>query len=297
MCVTYIIDTCSDTWCPVDETCKPKGKIHTQNTVLKFSWIFAYTLFVYGELKIRYTKDNKYFPSMEDVLKLHQEEEHYLMIAKEFVRIIVGKAKWKHQCFRDNLSKFCSASGEAFCLLTLENNYARWCGMVESGDFGDKNHTAPPPLYTNAGKTNRNIGMAKPFQGWSVEGYERFNELHRLVKHDRAKKTREDFEDRLRAILAEENSKRRKTKIDEEDDGEEVVYPAHDFADVVSGGIRGVHSDSNDDATDDEEVNDTEIQLKEGKDNNEESSEEDEEPDYTSEQNTHHSDDDEEEDF
>lgn len=233
---------------------------------------------------------------MEDVLKLHQKEAHYLMIAKEFVRIIVGKSKWKHQCFRDNLSKFCSASGEAFCLLTLENNYARWCGMVESGDFGDKDHTAPPPLYTNAGKTNRNIGMAKPFQGWSVEGYERFNELHRLVKHDRAKKTREEFEDRLRAILAEENSKRRKTKIEEEDDGEEVVYPAHDFTDVVSGGgIRGVHSDSNDDATDDEEVNDTEIQLKEGEDNNqEESSEEDEEPeiDYTSEQNTHHSDDD-----
>ena len=235
---------------------------------------------------------------MEDILKLHKDEEHYVMIAKEFVRIIVGKSKWKHMCFRDNLSKYCSASGEAFCLLTLENNYARWCGMVESGDFGDKNHTAPPPLYTNAGKTNRTIGMAKPFQGWSVEGYDRFNQLHGLVKHDRGKKTREVFEDNLRAILAEENSKKRKLKIDEVDDGEEVVYPAHDFADVVSGGGVIAHSDSiQEDDEDDEDGNANAMLFKrEGEeDDNEESEDEDgEDPDidYTSEQNSHHSDED-----
>lgn len=247
-----------------------------------------------GELRIRYAKENKYFPTMEDILKLHREEEHYLMIAKEFVRIIVGKSKWKHQCFRDNLSKFCSASGEAFCLLTLENNFARWCGMVDSGNYGDKDHTAPPPLYTNAGKTNRNIGMAKPFQGWSVEGYERFNELHRLVRQDREKKKREEFEDRLRAILAEENSKRRKTKIEEDDDGEDVVYPAHDFADVVSGGTR-VQSAASNDASDDEEVNDTAKQWEEGEDSIEESNIEEEGGiDYIDDedQDTHHSDDD-----
>ena len=167
--------------------------------------------------------------------------------------------------------------------------------MVESGDYGDKDHTAPPPLYTNAGKTNQNIGMAKPFQGWSVEGYERFNDLHRFVRHDRQRKTREDFEDRLRAILAEENSKVRKPRIDEEDDGEEVVYPAHDFADVVTGGIscRGSHSDSNE-AIDDEELN-NEDQCNEGENGSKESSQEDEEAVDTQyideeEQDSHHSD-------
>jgi hypothetical protein len=119
-----------------------------------------------------------------------------------------------------------------------------------------------------------------------------------VVKQDRARKTREVFEDKLRAILAEENSKVRKTKVDEEDNGEEVVYPAHDFADVVSGGNK-THVDSNDDATDDEEGNDDELQLQEeeDEDNNDESDEEDGEPeiDYTSEQNTHHSDDDDDE--
>lgn len=261
--------------------------------------MYANTLFCCIELKIRYKQDNKYFPSMEDILKLHREEEHYTMLAKEFVRIVVGKNKWKIHCFRENLSKFCSASGEAFCLLTLENNYARWCAMVESGNYGDKDHTAPPPLYTNAGKTNRPIGMAKPFQGWSVEGYERFNELHKLVKHDRARTTREEFEDKLQSILAEENSKRRKAKIDEEDDGEEVVYPAHDFTDVVSGGgISSAHSDSNDDGSNDEDEDTNEMvsQLNKGEDSNEgeESDEEDNvspKIDYTSDHNSHHSDD------
>jgi hypothetical protein len=93
---------------------------------------------------------------MEEFLMLHQQEGgHYMMFAKEFVRIVVGKKKWRHQAFQYNLSEFCSASGEAFCLLILENNYMRWCGMVEANDYGDKNHTAPSPLYTNAGKSNR----------------------------------------------------------------------------------------------------------------------------------------------
>ena len=220
-----------------------------------------------------------------------------MMVAKEFVRIVVGKSKWKHQCFRDNLSKFCSASGEAFCLLTLENNYARWCGMVESGNFGDKDHTAPPPLYTNAGKTNRLIGMSKPFQGWSAEGYERFNELHSLVKHDRARRTREVFEEKLRAVLAEENSKIRKARIDEEDDGEEVVYPAHDFTDVVSGGGILANNELNDDATSDEDKvpDDTDIQLEESEDSSDEEDGDDDEDvpkfDFDSEQHSDHSDD------
>lgn len=225
---------------------------------------------------------------MADILKLHRDEEHYLMIAQEFIRIIVGKTKWKHQCFRDNISTFCSASGEAFCLLTLENNYARWCSMVDSGDYGDKEHTAPPPLYTNAGKTNRNIGMAKPFQGWSVEGYERFNELHKLVRVDRANRTRVKFEEKLREILAEENSNRRKTKISEEDDGEEVTYPAHDFADVVSGGIRS-GSVSND-PTNGEDLLDIEHQW-DGDEGVESCREEEEDTGYNDdeEQQSHHS--------
>jgi phosphopantothenoylcysteine synthetase/decarboxylase len=97
----------------------------------------------------------------------------------------------------------------------MENNYMRWCGMIEADDFGDKSHSAPPPLYTNAGKSNLKKGAAKPFQGWSAEGYQRFDVLYK-----------------------EENSKKRHNTVTEEDDGEEVVYASHDFDDVVQGGTK-----------------------------------------------------------
>ena len=228
---------------------------------------------------------------MDEFLNLHHEEEHYFVFAKEFIRIMVGKKKWKHQSFRVNLSEFCSASDEAFCLLTLENNYMRWCGMVESGDYGDKGHTAPPPLYTNAGKSNRKVGTAKPFQGWSAEGYERFDALHKMVKADRAKTSRCRFEEMLKKMLMEENSGKRQRPVEEEDDGEDVVYPAHDFADVDRGGIlednpsrQDEHqqdSSSNDDdsVAADEDEEDHQSQHTDNKDDEEEEEQEGEEDD------------------
>jgi hypothetical protein len=159
------------------------------------------------------------------------------MFTKEFVRIVVGKKIWKNNAFRLNLSEYCAASSEAFCLLVVENNYARWSDMVGSGDHGDKHNSASAPLYTNAGKSNRKNGAAKPFQGWTAEGYKRFDVIYNMVKADRGKDTRSAFEEELKRMVMEEYSKKRQAKKDDEEDGDEVVYPAHDFDDVVQGGI------------------------------------------------------------
>lgn len=203
-----------------------------------------WNLFRNGELKKKWEKDNKPFPTMEDFLKLHEGGDNYMMFIKEFVRIVVGKNKWKNNAFRYALSSYCSASSEAFCLLTMENNYARWCGMVMEEDYGDKSHSAPPPLYTNAGKSNRNNGKTRPFQGWTVEGYKRFDELYSMVKNDRAKRTRTEFEEQLQKIIEEEEATKRQAKEEQHgDDGEEVAYPSHDFEDVVRGWVTNNFSD------------------------------------------------------
>jgi hypothetical protein len=172
---------------------------------------------------------------MEDFLKLHGGGEDYLMFTKEFLRIVVGKRTWKHNSFRTVLSSYCSASSEAFCLLTMENNYARWCSMIETEDYGDRGSTAPPPLYTNAGKSNRLNGKTKPFQGWTQEGYKRFDELYGIVKADRLKQSRLGFEEKLRKIIEEEEANKRQTNEAEEIDEGEVTYPSHDCDDVVQG--------------------------------------------------------------
>jgi hypothetical protein len=106
-----------------------------------------------------------------------------------------------------------------------------------SDDYGDKHSSASAPLYTNAGKSNKKNGAAKPFQGWTAEGYQRFDVIYNLVKADRAKDTRSGFEEELKQMVMEEYSKKRQAKKDDDEDGDEVVYPAHDFNNVVQGGI------------------------------------------------------------
>ena len=82
----------------------------------------------YGE------KEGDTFPTMEDFLQLHEGAEIYHLFVKEFVRKVVGEKTWKSNCYRILLSEYCSISSEAFCLLTLENNYDRWISKVKNPD-------------------------------------------------------------------------------------------------------------------------------------------------------------------
>jgi hypothetical protein len=86
------------------------------------------------------------------------------MFTKEFVRIVVGKKVWKNNAFRLNLSEYCVVSSKAFCLLVVENNYAQWSDMVGSGDHGDKHNSTSGPLYTNAGKSTKEIRLQSCFR-------------------------------------------------------------------------------------------------------------------------------------
>jgi hypothetical protein len=173
---------------------------------------------------------------MADYLQLNENWAVYHMFTKEFVRIVVGKKVWKNSAYRLNLSEYCAASSEAFSLLVVENNYQRWTDMVNSGDLGDKHNSASAPLYTNAGKSNRKNGKAKPFQGWTAEGYQRFDVIYNCVKADRASATRISFEEELKNLMMEEHSRKKQGKQNDVDDGEEVTYPSHDFDDVLPGG-------------------------------------------------------------
>jgi hypothetical protein len=168
-------------------------------------------------------------------------------------RIDVGKKIWKSHAFQSKLSEFCAVSGEAFCLLIVENNYERWAGMVKSGDFADKKNTAPKPLYTNAGKISRETGTAKAFQGWTMEGYQRFDELYNAVKADRVSGGRVYYQETLKSLVAQDNTKERPTRMVEDGGDGEVIYPAHDFDDVVTGGLNLLASSAHDAKNSEEE--------------------------------------------
>jgi hypothetical protein len=163
-----------------------------------------------------YAEIGKPFPHMEKILGLSENMDSYLWFAQDFIRIVVGKKIWKSHAFRSKLSEFCVVSGEAFCLLVVENNYERWTSMCESGDYADKTNTAPKPLYTNGGKSSREKRTAKAFQGWTMEGYKCFDELYHAVKADCMTEGRDYYKETLKALVAQNNTKERPSKLAED---------------------------------------------------------------------------------
>lgn len=216
------------------------------------------------------------FPTMDNFLELH-EGTAYEMLTRILLRKVVGEKVWSGNCYRALLSEYCTASDEAFALLAIENNYERWKWMHENQDCSNTTKGAPETLYTNASAdatpTAGTRGAAPSrFQGWSVEGYKRFDAFHKLVKADRAQIGRTKFEEDMKNYFAIEMAstiKRRKKKTLEEDE-DEGVYPAHDFDDVDMGGI-----DSDND-NDSQSHADSVMKEQENGDEEEEDEEEDE---------------------
>ena len=141
------------------------------------------------------------FPTMDDLLLLSDGGATYKWMCAKFIPFVVGFKHWGRFYRTQQLSSLATCSDESFLLLVLENNYERW---VDEAEWLETNKDKPKAersprhwaaaKYTNSGKSQFN-GRCRPCQGWSNEGYKRFNELHKLVKADR--KGREEFEQEL----------------------------------------------------------------------------------------------------
>ena len=170
-------------------------------------------------------------------MQLHEDGDAYRLFLTRIVERIVGRASWKRNSDKKPLSRFCTKSDEAFGLLLLENSYDRWSKMWEIQDYKNEKKQAPRSRYTNSGDTRGERGSNRKLEGWSMEGYKRFDELHKLVTADRAKPSRAPFEEELRVQLEAERAGRRSRKKPRVEVSHVGSYPAHDFDDVLEGGI------------------------------------------------------------
>jgi hypothetical protein len=174
---------------------------------------------------------------MEQFLQLHEDGDAYRLFLTRIVERIVGRASWKRNSDKKPLSRFCTKSDEAFGLLLLENSYDRWSKMWEIQDYKNEKKQAPRSRYTNSGDTRGERGSNRKLEGWSTEGYQRFDALHKLVTADREKPSRATFEEALRVELEAERAGRRSRKKPRVEVSHVGSYPAHDFDDVLEGGI------------------------------------------------------------
>ena len=189
-------------------------------------------------LRIKCEEKGEDFPTVEQFLKLHEGGDAYRLFVTEILKAAIGKSTWDRYCTKKLICAFVTRSDEAYALLNVENQYDRWTYMWQNNDHRDKERKAPNPLYTNGGKSGGGRGSNRKNDGWSKEGFERFNKIHQNLGKDRELLSRVKFEeDLMNELKAEQANKRiRKKQLDEEDDMG-VPYAAHDFDDVNAGGL------------------------------------------------------------
>ena len=202
------------------------------------SYISGRLLVITEEFGVR-KKKKENMPSMKAILRMSEDEETYIWVCCKFIKCVVGADNWKSNCFRRPVSEFVTNSDESFLLLILENNYIRWmeealraANRKKDIDEEEENgeDSLPEALYTNSGNSKTDgKGSSRRFQGWSMEGYKRFNRLHELVRSDRRR--RSGFELRLKRIL-EEMTTRTGGGDDSDEEEEEEIFPANDWKNV-----------------------------------------------------------------
>ena len=164
--------------------------------------------------------------SMEQFLELRRNFPAFSEFYKLFVREVVGKKRF------DDLVKTCplgkeisTPTDDAFALLVLENNEAKWADLLEQNngvirpirrgeEIPDSYKSAILPKYTlTSGKV----------KSWSANGIERFNELQDLIKADRKsnKEFAHDFVAQQRKELYDKEHK--------QDDPADMVRAANDL--------------------------------------------------------------------
>jgi hypothetical protein len=184
--------------------------------------------FVAAQLTILSGMVGDVMPSLAHFAELSTNEPAYLYFCTHFLKPIVGNASWRLHSLRQPLSTFVTVSDEAFALLTLENNYARWCKMWEKRCYKSCEVAAQ---WTNAGVSKAN-GQSKRFFGWKPEGYRRFNELYINIKKDR--ETRATFEGKLQEQLQTSNTVKSSAVSSSATSAPDEIFPAHDLFAVTN---------------------------------------------------------------
>jgi hypothetical protein len=118
---------------------------------------------------------------------------------RRFVKQVVSTYEWNNRILNTMFDpdKLCTVSDEAFALLVVENNYERWIDMyvqndlkppipqTQSSDRKKKVLSNVKPYFTTGGNVYEEPPPSKT-KGWSQQGIDRFNELFKLVKDNRA---------------------------------------------------------------------------------------------------------------
>ena len=149
-----------------------------------------------------------------------QDKDMYHDFINFFIKPVVGKRKFDTSSIKFLPSRYVTVSDEAFALLTFENNYDCWLDMAIRNDWAASNVR---PLYSTGGNGNQTPSKAQAnqefkdnnsstsmYQGWSVQGIRRFNNLYDLVLKERNTEAGFLFEEGFLQYMQEKKDKKNK---------------------------------------------------------------------------------------
>ena len=148
-----------------------------------------------------------------------------------FVSGVVGIRHFDRSKCHLEISKYVSVSDEAFTVLTLENNWARWTSMAENDDWKEsdipsewttskdrrKLHNKRDEMDSDSLDSGDNP-QARRYRGWTAKGIQRYNQIFHEVKAERLKLIYREFEEYCIQEFKEEaeaqgkNQNKRKTR-------------------------------------------------------------------------------------
>ena len=138
---------------------------------------------------------------LDEFLDLRQDKIVFTVFVKHFLKPAYS-TKWKRKRQEENATKIAdilTASDEAYVLLNLENNWKRWIDINNkaNNDFksstrgmvGIDSNVMPKYTYINKKRTDLAGKNRAPeaWRGWNNDGINRFTELCKKVKVNRAK--------------------------------------------------------------------------------------------------------------
>jgi hypothetical protein len=174
-------------------------------------------------------------PPKPEILELEMRKnvKQYMEFVSRMLPPVYGKEIWNEAAGNKKLSKFVTASQEAFALLLYKNGYEAWSWMSSdsssSSDGGTEIETVPNFRYTSR-SSNHVMGRNS---GWTVEGLTAFNTLYALVAKDR-EDNGEAFDGVLLTYYEERNNKKRKRKPAEDRGARQTLTLSNDLAGLVN---------------------------------------------------------------
>ena len=133
-----------------------------------------------------------YIPrSIETIFELGDDDLLYLFYTN-CVSQSVGKRKWNQYSKTKYLSSFVSPTDEAFAMVVIENNVAKWMNELRFGK--NKNATYQYKTLYTEGKTGRQ---------WNRAGKKRFLYLWKICKEYRALEAKKEIYKAIQNMIME----------------------------------------------------------------------------------------------